>query len=151
MHKTLATLAILLLSSLIALGQPSLSPKRIVYNGDTGIFFIRSQEVALLQLLKKSEGYKKEAERLLQYQINCDLQMDKERKAYDTLYVKFGEMTGLAKEYKKKYEDEWGLHQITKKQLSDEVDSKLRWRKTAIWLGIGDLALGGVVFYFIKH
>ena len=151
MHKTLAILAILLLSSLIALGQPSLSPKRIVYNGDTGIFFIRPQEVALLQLLKKSEGYKNENERLLQYQINCDTQIDKERKAYDTLYDKFGEMTDLASEYKLAYEKEWGLHQLTKKELSDEVDRKIRWKKTALWLGVGDLALGGIVFYFIKR
>lgn len=144
-------MTILLLSSLIALGQPSLSPKRIVYNGDTGIFFIRDQEVAILQLIKKGEGYKKENERLLEYQINCDKQVALERKAYDSLYVKFGEMTNLANEYKDKYEKEWGLHQITKKQLSDEVDCKLRWKKTALWLGVGDLALGGLVFYFIKH
>lgn len=144
-------MTILLLSSLIALGQPSLSPKRIVYNGDTGIFFIRDQEVAILQLIKKGEGYKKENERLLEYQINCDKQVALERKAYDSLYVKFGEMTNLANEYKDKYEKEWGLHQVTKKQLSDEVNCKLRWKKTALWLGVGDLALGGLVFYFIKH
>lgn len=151
MHKTLAILATLLLSSLIALGQPSLSPKRIVYNGDTGVFFVRTQEVALLQLLKKSDGYKSENERLLQYQINCDVQIDKERKAYDTLYVKFNEMTGLANEYKSAYEKEWGLHQLTKKELSDEVGRKIRWRKTAMWLGVGNLALGGTIFYLIKN
>ena len=134
-----------------ALGQPSLSPKRIVFNGDTGVFFVRSQEVALLQLLKKSEGYKNENERLLQYQINCDVQIDKERKAYDTLYVKFGEMTGLAKEYKSAYEKEWALHELTKKELSEEVDRKIRWRKTALWLGVGNLALGGTIFYLIKN
>lgn len=151
MHKTLAILATLLLSSLIALGQPSLSPKRIVYNGDTGVFFIRTQEVALLQLLKKSEGYKSENERLIQYQINCDVQIDKERKAYDTLYVKFGEMTDLASEYKSAYEKEWGLHQLTKKELSDQVNRTVFWKKTSLWLGVGDLALGGIIFYFIKH
>lgn len=134
-----------------ALGQPSLSPKRIVYNGDTGIFFIRSQEVALLQLIKRGEGYKKESERLLQYQINCDTQLDKERKAYDTLYTKFVEVTDLAGEYQAKYEREWGLHQLTKKELSDEVDRKIRWRKTALWLGVGDLALGGAILYLVKH
>jgi hypothetical protein len=150
MHKTLAILATLVLSSLIALGQPSLSPKRIVYNGDTGVFFVRTQEVALLQLLKQSEGLKKENARLLDYQINCDRQTILERKAYDTLYVKFGEMTSLANEYKTKYEMEWGLHQLTKKELSDEINRKARWKKTAMWLGIGDLALGGAIFYLIK-
>ena len=136
---------------MIALGQPSLSPKRIVYNGDTGIFFIRTQEVALLQLLKQGEGYKKENAKLLQYQINCDVQMEKERAAYDTLYVKFGEMTELATEYKSKYEKEWGLHQLTKLSLQDQIDRKIRWRKTAIWLGVGDLALGGALFYILKN
>jgi len=105
MHKTLAILATLVLSSLIALGQPSLSPKRIVYNGDTGVFFVRTQEVALLQ----------------------------------------------ANEYKSKYEEEWGLHQLTKKELSEETDRKIRWRKTAMWLGVGNLALGGTIFYLIKN
>lgn len=134
-----------------ALGQPSLSPKRIVYNGDTGIFFIRKQEVALLQLIKQGEGYKKENTRLLDYQINCDRQLDAERKIYDTLYVKFLESTNLADEFQVKYEKEWGLHQLTKKELSDEINRKICWRKTALWLGVGDLALGGIVFYFIKR
>ena len=133
-----------------ALGQPSLSPKRIVFNSDTGIFFIRKQEVALLQLIKQGEGYKKENAYLLDYQINCDRQLDAERKAYDTLYVKFIESTDIASEFQTKYEKEWGLHELTKKELNDEVDRKIRWRKTALWLGIGDLALGGIVFYLIK-
>ncbi len=151
MHKTLAILATLVLSSLIALGQPSLSPKRIVYNGDTGVFFIRTQEVALLQLIKQGEGLKKENARLLDYQVNCDKQIVLERKAYDTLYVKFGEMTNLANEYKSRYEAEWGLHQLTKKELSNEIDRKIRWRKAAMWLGVGNLALGGTIFYLIKN
>ena len=136
---------------MIALGQPSLSPKRIVYNGDTGIFFIRKQEVALLQIIKQGEGYKKENARLLDYQMNCDRQLDAERKSYDTLYLNFLEATDLAGEFQVKYEKEWGLHQLTKKELSDEVDRKIRWRKTALWLGVGNLALGGTIFYLIKN
>lgn len=134
-----------------ALGQPSLSPKRIVYNGDTGIFFIRKQEVALLQLIKQGEGYKKENARLLDYQMNCDRQLDAERKSYDTLYLNFLEATDLASEFQTKYEKEWGLHQLTKKELSDEVNRKIRWRKTALWLGVGNLALGGTILYLIKN
>ena len=151
MQKILLTLAIIVLSSLTALGQPSLSPKRIVYNGDTGIFFIRKQEVALLQLIKQGEGYKKENARLLDYQMNCDRQLDAERKSYDTLYLNFLEATDLASEFQTKYEKEWGLHQLTKKELSDEVNRKIRWRKTALWLGVGNLALGGTIFYLIKN
>ncbi|CAB4143402.1 hypothetical protein UFOVP450_130 [uncultured Caudovirales phage] len=134
-----------------ALGQPSLSPKRIVYNGDTGIFFIRKQEVALLQIIKQGEGYKKENAHLLDYQMNCDRQLDAERKSYDTLYLNFLEATDLAGEFQTKYEKEWGLHQLTKKELSDEVGRKIRWRKTALWLGVGNLALGGTIFYLIKN
>ena len=151
MQKILLTLAIIALSSLTALGQPSLSPKRIVYNGDTGIFFIRKQEVALLQLIKQGEGYKKENARLLDYQMNCDRQLDMERKSYDTLYLNFLEATDLASEFQTKYEKEWGLHQLTKKELSDEVNRKIRWRKTALWLGVGNLALGGTILYLIKN
>lgn len=151
MRKILLTLAIIVLSSLTALGQPSLSPKRIVYNGDTGIFFIRKQEVALLQIIKQGEGYKKENAHLLDYQMNCDRQLDAERKSYDTLYLNFLEATDLAGEFQTKYEKEWGLHQLTKKELSDEVGRKIRWRKTALWLGVGNLALGGTIFYLIKN
>ena len=151
MQKILLTLAIIALSSLTALGQPSLSPKRIVYNGDTGIFFIRKQEVALLQLIKQGEGYKKENARLLDYQMNCDRQLDMERKSYDTLYLNFLEATDLASEFQTKYEKEWGLHQLTKKELNDEVNRKIRWRKTALWLGVGNLALGGTILYLIKN
>lgn len=135
---------------MIALGQPSLSPKRIVFNSDTGIFFIRKQEVALLQLIKQGEGYKKENAYLLDYQINCDRQLDAERKAYDTLYVKFIESTDIASEFQTKYEKEWGLHELTKKELNDEVDRKIRWRKTTLWLGFSNLTLATGIYFLIK-
>jgi hypothetical protein len=151
MRKTLATLAILVLSSLTALGQPSLSPKRIVFNGDTGVFFIRTQEVALLQLIKQGEGLKKENVRLLDYQINCDKQIILERKAYDTLYTKFSEMTSLANEYKVKYEKEWSLHKETQNELDTQIGLTIKWKKRAIGLGVGNLILGGTIYLIITH
>lgn len=134
-----------------ALGQPSLSPKRIIYNGDTGVFFIRTQEVALLQLIKQGEGLKKENARLLDYQINCDKQTILERKAYDTLYTKFGEMTSLANEYKAKYEKEWSLHKETQHELDTQIGLTTKWKKWAIGLGAGNLVLGGALYLIITH
>ena len=136
---------------MIALGQPSLFPKRIVYNGDTGSFFVRKQEVALLQLIKQGEGYKKENTHLLDYQINCDRQLDAERKAYDTLYLNFLEATDLAGEFQIKYEKEWQLHQRTQAELEKQIGLKIRWRKTSIWLGVSNIALATGVYFIIKN
>jgi hypothetical protein len=115
------------------------------------VFFIRTQEVALLQLIKQGEGLKKENARLLDYQINCDKQTILERKAYDTLYTKFGEMTSLANEYKVKYEKEWSLHKETQNELDTQIGLTTKWKKRAIGLGVGNLILGGTIYLIITY
>ena len=47
MLKTFLISIILLLTNVIACGQ-HLTPKRIVFSGDTGIFFTHKQEIELL-------------------------------------------------------------------------------------------------------
>ena len=134
-----------------ALGQPSLSPKRIVFNGDTGIFFVRKQEVALLQLIKQGEGYKKENARLLDYQINCDKQLVTERTAFDSLLNEYAELSSVATDFQAKYTLEWQLHQKTRAELEKQIGLKIRWRKTSLWLGASNIALATGIYFIIKN
>ena len=62
MLKTFLISIILLLTSAIACGQ-HLTPKRIVFSGDTGIFFTHKQEIELLVKFKQFEGCKLEIEK----------------------------------------------------------------------------------------
>jgi hypothetical protein len=59
MLKTFLISIILLLTNAIACGQ-HLNPKRIVFSGDTGIFFTHKQEIELLVKFKQFEGCKLE-------------------------------------------------------------------------------------------
>lgn len=151
MQKTLLTLAIIVLSSLTALGQPSLSPKRIVFNGDTGVFFIRKQEVALLQLIKQGEGYKKENVQLLNYQINCDQQSILERAAFASLFSEYTELNSVATDFQAKYTLEWQEHQKARAELEKQVSLKIRWRKTSLWLGASNIALATGIYFIVKN
>jgi len=136
---------------LTALGQPSLSPKRIVFNGDTGIFFVRTQEVALLQLIKRGEGYKKENAQLLDYQINCDKELAAERMAFDKLLGEYTELSTVATDFQAKYTLEWQEHQKTRAELEKQVGLKIRWRKTSLWLGASNIALATGIYFIIKN
>ena len=56
------------MTSAIACGQ-HLTPKRIVFSGDTGIFFTYKQEIELLVKFKQFEGCKLEIEKWKKYAI----------------------------------------------------------------------------------
>ena len=56
-----------------------LTPKRIVFLGDTGIFFTKKQEIELLVKFKQFEGCKLEKAKWEKYAIDADLQIDRER------------------------------------------------------------------------
>ncbi len=84
MLKTLLTFLILLLFSATACGQ-LLSPKRIVFEKDTGVFFTSIQEIRLLTKIKQLEGCEKEKNKWITYANNADKQIGEERINYDKL------------------------------------------------------------------
>lgn len=69
---------------MIACGQ-HLTPKRIVFSGDTGVFFTYKQEIELLVKFKQFEGCKLEKAKWERYAMDADLQIERERSAYDHL------------------------------------------------------------------
>ena len=150
MRKIFLSCLLLALTSLTVHGQ-LLTPKRIIFEGDTGIFFKKYQEVPLLTIIKERDYLKKENKLLLDYQINCDKQIKIERAAFDSLYVQYGELTNVANEFKLKYENEWVLHQQTQAELAHQIGLKTKWRRWTIGLGTGNLVLGGVLYLIIAH
>jgi len=128
-----------------AFGQV-LKPHRIVYEGDTGVFFNKTQELLLLTIIKTEKAQKKEIEQLYIYKDNSDNQLKAEQKHSEDLNRAFTSMETEAKAQRKKYQDEVVSHTETKLELEKQTNKKKTWRKVAIGEGIG---LIGVLFLFL--
>ena len=136
----------LALLSLTVLGQ-AIKPNRIVFNGDTGIFFNKQQEILLLTIIKNERANKLELEQMYIYKNNCDEQLKKEQRANADLNKLFTEMESEANRLKEKYNNELIEHAKTKEKLEIQTDRKKKWRGTAI----GSVIANCVLIYLIAR
>ena len=134
----------LALLSLTALGQ-AIKPHRIVFNGDTGIFFNKQQEILLLSIVKTEKAQKLELEQMYIYKNNCDELLKKEQKANADLNKLFTDMESEANRLREKYNNELIEHAKTKEKLEIQTDRKKKWRATAI----GSVIVNCVLIYLI--
>jgi len=134
------------LISATAYGQ-LLSPKRIVFEKDTGIFFPSSQEIILLVKLKQLEACEQEKEQWILYANKADKQVGEERIAYDKLFKQYVSLEGVATDFENKYREEFRLHQETKNTLTIQIDKKRTWIKIAV----GSLLVNGTLIYIISR
>ena len=111
---------------MIACGQ-HLTPKRIVFNGDTGVFFTNKQEVELLVKFKELEGCKLEKEKWQKYSTDADLQIARERAAYRSLNNEYNSLSIISRDFQKKYNDEYSAHENTKVDLTNMTNKKNSW------------------------
>ena len=135
---------------MIACGQ-HLTPKRIVFSGDTGIFFTYKQEIELLVKFKQFEGCKLEKAKWEKYAIDADLQIDKERSAYDHLNGEYDKLLDVSKDFQKKYNDEYITHENTKIKLDDMTDKKNKWVKSTFITGGISLLIIAPLVYLLVH
>ena len=149
MLKTYLTFAITLLLSVTVCGQ-HLTPKRIIFEGDTGVFFKNKQEIELLVKFKQLEGCTLEVEKWRKYAADADLAIARERAAFNKLSTAYLESNSLAREYKDKYDAERAEHFQTGQKLVIETDHKKTWRKWAIRSGIGNLFLLGTIYFIVR-
>ncbi len=110
-----------------------------MFNGDTGIFFNKQQEILLLTIIKNERANKLELEQMYIYKNNCDEQLKKEQKANADLNKSFTEMESEAKRLMEKYNNEVIEHAKTKEKLEIQTDRKKKWRNVAIGSGIVNL------------
>jgi hypothetical protein len=101
-----------------------LTPKRIVFSGDTGIFFSHKQEIELLVKFKQFEGCKLEKAKWEKYAMDVDLQIARERTAYDALNKEYNSLLYVAKDFQDKYNNEYIAHENTKVKLNEANDIK---------------------------
>jgi len=128
-----------------------LTPKRIVFNGDTGIFFTNKQEIELLVKFKQLEGCKLEIEKWKRYADDADLQIDREREAYDHLNKEYDSLLSVSKDFQKKYNDEYTAHMNTKLQLSAMTTKKNKWVKATFITGGVSLVIIAPLVYLLAH
>lgn len=134
----------LILLNLTVLGQ-AIKPNRIVFNGDTGIFFNKQQEILLLAIVKTEKAQKLELEQMYIYKNNCDELLKKEQKANADLNKLFTDMESEANRLREKYNNELIEHAKTKEKLEIQTDRKKKWRATAI----GSVIVNCVLIYLI--
>jgi len=133
-----------------ACGQ-HLTPKRIVFSGDTGIFFTYKQEVELLVKFKQFEGCKLEKEKWLKYSADADLQIARERAAYKALNNEYNSLLIVSKDFQKKYNDEYVAHENTKVKLADMTDKKNNWIKATFTTGGVAVIIIAPLVYLLVH
>jgi len=134
----------------IACGQ-HLTPKRIVFSGDTGIFFTNKQEIELLVKFKQFEGCKLEKAKWERYAMNADLQIDRERSAYDYLNNEYNNLLVVSKDVQKKYNDEYTAHENTKVKLDEAVSVKNKWIKSTFITGGVAVIIIAPLVYLLVH
>ena len=128
-----------------------LSPKRIVFEKDTGIFFRTNQEIALLVKLKQLQGCEIEKLKWKAYADSADVQLARERAAYDQLFLNYLEMKHVAEDWEDRYRVEYDAHVQTKNLLVIETDRKKKWRNWAIGFGVSTLTLTVTGIYILTH
>ena len=150
MLKTFLISVILLLTNVIAWGQ-HLTPKRIVFSGDTGIFFTNKQEIELLVKFKQLEGCKLEIEKWKRYANDADLQIDREREAYTYLNKEYKSLLTVSKDFQKKFNDEYTAHENTKVKLTDMTNKKDSWVKATFITGGAAVIIIAPLVYLLVH
>ena len=108
-----------------------LTPKRIVFSGDTGIFFSHKQEIELLVKFKQFEGCKLEKAKWEKYAMDADLQIARERTVYDALNKEYNSLLYVAKDFQDKYNNEYIAHENIKSELNIQINKKRTWIKIA--------------------
>jgi bisphosphoglycerate-independent phosphoglycerate mutase (AlkP superfamily) len=134
----------------IACGQ-HLTPKRIVFSGDTGIFFTNKQEIELLVKFKQFEGCKLEKAKWERYAMDADLQIERERSAYDHLNGEYDKLLDVSKDFQKKYNDEYIAHENTKVKLTDMTNKKNKWVKSTFITGGATVIIIAPLIYLLVH
>lgn len=135
---------------MIACGQ-HLTPKRIVFSGDTGVFFTYKQEIELLVKFKQLEGCKLEVEKWRKYAMDADLQIDRERLAYDHLNDEYDTLLTVSKDFQKKFNDEYTAHENTKVKLTDMTNKKNSWVKATFITGGAAVIIIAPLIYLLVH
>lgn len=138
------------MTSVIVHGQ-HLSPKRIVFNGDTGVFFTNKQEIELLVKFKQFENCTLEVEKWRQYGTNADLEIARERAAYNRLNREYTKLNTVAEDFQNKYNDEYTAHENTKVELADMTDKKCKWIKATFITGGVSLLIIAPLIYTLIH
>lgn len=128
-----------------------LTPKRIVFLGDTGIFFTKKQEIELLVKFKQFEGCKLEKAKWEKYAIDADLQIDREREAYDNLDKEYDNLMLISKDFEKKYNDEYTAHENTKIKLTEMTDKRDKWIKATFITGGVSLVIISPLVYLLAR
>jgi hypothetical protein len=128
-----------------------LTPKRIVFLGDTGVFFTKKQEIELLVKFKQFEGCKLEKAKWEKYAIDADIQIDREREAYDNLDKEYNSLMLVSKDFEKKYNGEYTAHENTKIKLAEMTDKKNKWVKATFITGGVSLVIISPLVYLLAR
>ena len=82
--------------------------------------------------------------------MDADLQIERERSAYDHLNGEYDKLLDVSKDLQKKYNDEYTTHENTKIKLDDMTDKKNKWvTSTFVTGGVAVIIIAPLVYLLV--
>lgn len=141
LQKSLLIFLLILTQTGIGFGQ-TIRPKRIVYQGDTGIFLTKRQEGEVLKKLALRDSYKSEIDSIFKYSSDCTDALLLSRDAFFGLYDNYKDLEEEAMNSSQKNQNLQSQLDQSQEKLLQEQKKKIRWKRATVSSGI--IAVGAV-------
>jgi hypothetical protein len=125
----------------IAFGQ-TIRPKRIVYQGDTGIFLTKRQEGEVLKRLALRDSYKSEIDSIFKYSSDCTDALLLSREAFFGLFDNYKDLEEESMNSALKNQNLESQLEQAQEKISQEQKKKVRWKRATVSTSI--VAVGAV-------
>jgi len=142
LQKSLLLLVLMLTVIGTSFGQ-TIRPKRIVFQGDTGIFLTKRQEGEVLKKLALRDTYKSELDSMFKYSSECTDALLLSREAFFGLFDNYKDLEDETKDLSYKVENLEKQKDEAEIKLKKEQEKKVKWRRATV--GTSVVAVGAVV------
>ena len=141
LQKSLLLLVLMLTLIGTGFGQ-TIRPKRIVFQGDTGIFLTKRQEGEVLKKLALRDSYKSEIDSIFKYSSDCTDALLLSRDAFFGLFDNYKDLEEEAMNSALKNQNLESQLEQAQEKISQEQKKKVRWRRATV--GTSIVAAGAV-------
>ena len=141
LQKSLLLLVLMLTMIGINFGQ-TIRPKRIVFQGDTGIFLTKRQEGEVLKRLALRDSYKSEIDSIFKYSSDCTDALLLSRDAFFGLFDNYKDLEEESMNSSLKNQNLESQLEQSQEKISQEQKKKVRWRRATVSTSV--VAVGAV-------
>jgi len=142
LQKSLLLLVLMLTVIGTSFGQ-TIRPKRIVFQGDTGVFLTKRQEGEVLRRLALRDIHKSELDSMFKYSSECTDALLLSREAFFGLFDNYKDLEDETKDLAYKVENLEKQKDEAEIKLKKEQQKKVKWRRATVSTSV--VAVGAVV------